>query len=56
MEKLKRWIEVQIIYYKKLISDASCDDDDDEQTYLSAKIEALESVLTEIEILEMCME
>ena len=53
MEKLKCWVKVQIIYYKKLISDASCDD---EQAYLSAKIEALESVLTEIEILDMCME
>ena len=53
MEKLKRWVEVQIIYYKKVINDASSDE---EQKYLSAKIEALESVLNEIEILEMCME
>ena len=53
MEKLKRWIEVQIIYYKKLISDASFSE---EHASLSAKIEALESVLNEIEILEMCKE
>lgn len=53
MEKLKRWVEVQIIYYKDNMKNAS---DNEEQKYFSAKIEALESVLNEIEILDMCKE
>ena len=53
MEKLKCWVEVQIIYYKKNMKNAS---EDEEQKYFSAKIEALESVLNEIEILDMCKE
>lgn len=53
MEKLKRWVEVQIIYYKDNMKNAS---NDEEQKYFSAKLEALESVLNEIEILEMCKE
>ena len=53
MEKLKRWVEVQIFYYKGSMKNAS---NDEEQKYLSTKIEALESVLNEIEILEMCKE
>ena len=53
MEELKRWVEVQIIYYENNIKNAS---NDEEQEYFSAKIEALESVLNEIEILNMCRE
>lgn len=49
MEKLKRWVEVQIIYYKDDMKNASSDE---EREYFSAKIEALESVLNEIEILK----
>ena len=53
MEKLKRWVEVQLISYKDDMKNASSDE---EQKYFSAKIEALESVLNEINILNMCME
>lgn len=53
MEILKCWVEAQIIDYEVAMRNASSDE---EQKYLSAKIEALESVLNEIEILNMCME
>lgn len=53
MEKLKLWVEAQIIYYKDNMKNSS---NDEEQKYFSAKIEALESVLNEIEILNMCAE